>query len=750
MTTGRLNDGNRPRRTGSGPLNGTGPLRAAPPLPPPPPRLVPAPPAPGRPADPRDADQVARRRQTAELPEVELEGVQAPSREQRQAAAQAGGWDLSDMLGSLTGQAQALNSQAHAAQGQAISQGADRVGDFFGSVLSAVGLEDVGLAVNGAIDTVGDVAEVGTNLFGMLENAVGGLVLGTVETAVDLVEDTAGAVVEGTSRATGIVGDMAESAQASAAAGGSVSDMLSAAGATGAREAQEQLVAPTVAAVGDVVESVEGAVTSTVAFVSTVADVSADILDGGSDAAARSSAAGGSIGDIASAFFEGAGDRAYDRLVVPAMDAVAGPVVMDGLTPRFATDVGDLAPLTQRIDRGETISLFGEVGVTVPTPVPALGVTLDAGARVSLARVETANGRTELQLQIQGHGAAGLELNAGTSLTRGSRGDTIAGVNAGASVNASGAWRGEVSATFAFDPTNPQDMATLAGMMRGFGGAAAGQAIAPGPAGAILGGLIAGGEPTADAIARSRSHLSRIEGALGVQVNATLNLNASAGLSRREAGEGEPAVRELNPVPAAAVEQTNTALMDLTASISGQVMIGGAYDVRTRETTTYMELEGTAELSAQLLGRASGGASAGKIRLAVVTGPNGESRVQVMQELTREQFQGYRTSIENAAGRAIRPGMAALVTDADTVRVTADLNPDVVRRLLAGERSALADAVDLGSGAYTLPANGLVVVHTETRAISLAGQAGSLGLRARAGYENTQETLLLDRSFWRR
>ncbi len=442
------------------------------------------------------------------------------------------------------------------------------------------------------------------------------------------------------------------------------------------------------------------------------------ILDAGYQEFEQSRAEGqslfGSIKDAAGV----AGQKTYDDVIDPRLDAS-----ILGKDDEYQDQgVGGLGPvLTNRLGIGESVSIKIEAGATIPLEEFGIpNAKLDAGGTLSIARVQKTDARghaieepkdangnppTELKvvMELEGRAGASYSANVGFDSTV-KAGGYEAGIKATAGAEAEAGLRGRVAFAFAFDPADAKDMGVLTGMMKMAGTAGAESAI-PG-----IGMLMAGQTVLSnqDLVAEFGQHLYSVDGEGGIYTQATASASAQIGIFKVEADEPEAdAESEVAPksfgtkvadagkdyamgkvqekideVEGSILDALQVQIGSLSGSFGGEASIGGKVNFRTGERTLMVKLDGKVEAAGDILGLAKGEGLGGNRTVALTYEKDGTLKeVKILSEMSKEKFEGIRTTVEDIFGRPIDNGVIAQVSTEDAVKVTYELKPEAVKKV---------------------------------------------------------------------
>ncbi len=443
-----------------------------------------------------------------------------------------------------------------------------------------------------------------------------------------------------------------------------------------------------------------------------------DILSAGVQEYRESRAEGqsllGSIKDAA----EVSGKKVYDDVIDPRLDRS-----VLGADDEFQDQaVGALGPvLTNRLSVGESVSIKIEAGATIPLEEFGIpNAKVDAGGTLSIARMpkrdaegkillepKDANGNppTELKvtMELEGRAGASYSANVGFDATVKAAGYE-AGIKASANAEAGGGVTGRVAFAFAFDPNDGKDMGVLTGMMKMAGSASAESAI-PGVGTALAGKTALEGR---ELIAEFGKHLYSVDGEGGLYAQATASASAQVGIFKGEgASESEEASESEGPksfgqkitkagtdyvkgkvqekvdeVEGSILDKLQLQIGSVSGALGGSASVGGNVNFRTGERTLSVQLDGKAKASVGVLGWGKGEGVSGNRTVALTYGEDGNLKsVKLHEEMSKEKFEGIRTTVEDIFGRPIDNGVIAQISTTDTVRVSYELKPEEVAKV---------------------------------------------------------------------
>ena len=490
------------------------------------------------------------------------------------------------------------------------------------------------------------------------------------------------------------------------------------------------------------------------------------------------------------------GKKIYDDVIDPRLDkSVLGED--NAFEDKGAGKLGPV--LTNRLGIGESVSIKIEAGATIPLEEFGIpNAKIDAGGTLKVSRVpkvdengkvveepKDANGNppTELKvrLELEGRAGAGYSANVGFNSTV-KAGSYEAGLKAGAYAEAEAGATGKIGFDFAFDPNDSKDMGVLSGMMKMAGTASAESAI-PGIGSVLSGKTVLEGK---ELIQEFGKHLYSIDGEGGLYAQATASASAQVGIFKGEgggeAGEADEAKPEeakpeetktwgqkavnaskdwatgkvkdkASEVEGSILEQLQLQIASVSGSLGGEGKVGGSVNYRTGERTLTVKLDGKAEASLGVLGWGEGAGAAGNRSVSLTYNKDGSLKgVKLHEEMSKEKFEGIRTTVEDIFGRPIDQGVIAQISTTDTVKVSYDLKASEVAKV----QQQLDDKGVMGGLTYATTRNidkntvalkdRSVVAVRETAAEFKAGFTLSLGaeigLRGGVTLAHEQETVL--------
>lgn len=390
---------------------------------------------------------------------------------------------------------------------------------------------------------------------------------------------------------------------------------------------------------------------------------------------------------------------------------------------------GAMGPiLTNRLSIGESVSLKIEAGATIPLEEFGIpNAKIDGGGTLKVTRAQKtdakgnlvtepkdANGNppTELRVTMELEGKAGASYSArvGFDATVKAAGYE-AGVKATAGAEAEGGLHGRVAFTFAFDPNDGKDMGVLTGMMK-MAGTAGAEAAIPG-----IGPVLAGKTvlENRELIAEFGRHLYAVDGEGGLYAQATASASAQAGIFKgdRPGSDSQPLAAQslgqkarqagkdylkgkLDAAEESGLENLQLQIGSLSGALGGSASVGGKLNYRTKERTLTVKLDGKAEASGSVLAYGKGGGIGGNRTVELTYNPDGSLKgVKLQEAMSKEKFEGIRTTVEDIFGHPIDNGVIAQVSESDTVKVSYDLKPEEVAKV-AEQMRKLGPAAGIG------------------------------------------------------
>lgn len=481
-----------------------------------------------------------------------------------------------------------------------------------------------------------------------------------------------------------------------------------------------------------------------------------------------------------------------------AASASGGKLVTDVIDPTLDKSVlgednafqdkgaGALGPiLTNRLGIGESVSLKIEAGATIPLEEFGIpNAKIDGGGTLKVTRTQKtdakghlvtepkdANGNppTELKVTMELEGKAGASYSArvGFDATVKAAGYE-AGVKATAGAEAEGGLHGRVGFTFAFDPNDGKDMGVLTGMVK-MAGTAGAEAAIPG-----IGPILAGKTvlENRELVAEFGRHLYAVDGEGGLYAQATASASAQAGIFKGERPEsdsqplaaqslGQKAKQagkdylqgKVEEAEESALSKLQMQIGSLSGALGGSASVGGKLNYRTQERTLTVELDGKAEATGSVLAYGKGAGLGGNRTVELTYNPDGSLKgVKLQEAMTKEKFEGIRTTVEDIFGRPIDNGVIAQVSESDTVKVSYDLKPEEVAKV-AEQMRKLGPVAGLGY-ATARPINKDTVMLNERSVTATKRTAAEfkvgfnlalgaeVGLRAGVTLAHEQETTL--------
>ncbi len=412
------------------------------------------------------------------------------------------------------------------------------------------------------------------------------------------------------------------------------------------------------------------------------------------------------------------GKKLYDDVIDPTLDkSVLG--TDDAYQDK---GVGKLGPLlTNRLSVGESASIKIEAGATIPLEEFGIpNAKIDAGGTLKVTRMpkigadgqvvsepKDANGNppTELKvtLELEGRAGASYSANVGFDGTI-KAGSYEAGLKAGANAEAEAGLTGKISLSFAFDPNDGKDMDVLTGMMQLAGTAGAESAI-PGIGTVMAGKTALEGK---ELIKEFGDHLYSLDGEGGLYAQASASASAQVGIFKGE-GPEEPEAEaapaetkswgrkltdagkdyvtgqvqgKVEDVEGSILEQLQLEIGNVSASLGGEGKVGGSVNFRTGERTLNVKLDAKAEAALGILGWGQGAGGSADRSVAITYNKDGSLKgVKLQESMSKEKFEGIRTTVEDIFGRPIDEGVIAQISTKDTVKVSYELKASEVAKV---------------------------------------------------------------------
>lgn len=488
------------------------------------------------------------------------------------------------------------------------------------------------------------------------------------------------------------------------------------------------------------------------------------------------------------------GKKIYDDVIDPRLDkSVLG--ADDVFQDKGAGKLGPV--ITNRLSIGESVSIKIEAGATIPLQEFGIpNAKVDAGGTLKISRIpkldddgkvieepKDANGNppTELKvtMELEGRAGASYSANVGFNSTL-KAGGYEAGIKASANAEAEGGVTGRVAFSFAFDPNDSQDMGVLSGMMKMAGTAGAESAI-PGIGTALAGNTVLEGQ---ELIKEFGKHLYAVDGEGGIYAQATASASAQVGIFKGYGGGGDDSSEtdeakasaetqtwgkratqagtdyvkgkvqdKVADVEGSVLKQLQLQIGSVSAALGGEAKVGGSVNYRTGERTLSVKLDGKANASLGVLGWGEGAGAAGNRTVALTYNKDGSLKgVKLHEEMTKEKFEGIRTTVEDIFGRPIDNGVIAQISTSDTVRVSYDLKPGEVAKVAEqmeknGVVKGLAYATtrEVSKETVSLKDRSVLAIkktEAEFKAGFTLSLGAELGMRAGVTFGHEQETVL--------
>lgn len=465
------------------------------------------------------------------------------------------------------------------------------------------------------------------------------------------------------------------------------------------------------------------------------------------------------------------------------VDAAGTTVVRDVVDPLLdrtalgkAEEAADrhavLGPvLTDRLAMGESARLKLEAGATLP--LEALGIPnarLDGAGTLEIKRVprlgrdglpltEPRDARgmppSELKVTITVEGQAGAFYSAEAGVQGGlDVGTHTVGLNASARAEAEAGLRGRAAITFSFDPQKADDMDALGGMIKATAETGA-LATFPG-----LGPFLGSAEAVrhAEAFRQFGRRIESLEGEGGLYAQANASLSADAGLFEQLDADRAGKTRKTYTDRGSELTSFDELCRNIGAlegALGGEAKVGGRVNLRTGEKTLLVTMKGSAHSGAYLAALGKDADAAADRKLALTYDKEGHLKaVRVQTEVTKAQFEGIKTTVEDIYGRPLNPGVVAGIGDEDRVRISYELKPEHLERIgrhLAGSVSEKASALEELAGmtidpdTVKLKQGDVVALHQDSFTIggSVRVSMGAVaGLRARLTLARGQESVV--------
>lgn len=519
-------------------------------------------------------------------------------------------------------------------------------------------------------------------------------------------------------------------------------------------------------------------------------DVGSDLLSAGVKEYRESRAEGQSLLESIKDAASVSGQKLYDDVIDPKLDnSVLG--ADDEFQDKGAGRLGPI--LTNRLSIGESVSIKIEAGATIPlTEFGLPNAKIDAGGTLKIARMpkldaqgqvvsepkdENGNPPTELKVVLELEGRAGASYSAKVGFNGTLKaGSYEAGLKASAGAEAEAGATGRVAFAFAFDPSDSEDMGVLTGMMKMAGTAGAESAI-PGIGKVLAGKTLLEGKELAAEFGR---HLYSVDGEGGLYAQATASASAQVGIFKGRSGSSSPSEsneteekqglgkRALNAtqdyvkgkvedkvadVEGSILKQLQLQIGQISGSLGGAATVGGSVNYRTGERTLSIQLDGKAKASLGVLGWGEGAGVEGNRTVSLTYDRDGSLKsVKLHEEMSKEKFEGIRTTVEDIFGRPIDSGMIAQISSKDTVRVTYELKPEEVAKVAQQmeEKGAVgglsyATSRPIDKDTVMLPERSVVAIKrtsAEFKAGFNVNLGAEVGLRGGVTLAHEQETVL--------
>ncbi len=498
-----------------------------------------------------------------------------------------------------------------------------------------------------------------------------------------------------------------------------------------------------------------------------IAKDGAQAISDGVSATSRSLREGKGVLDSLEDGVDAAGTTIAREIVSPMLD-------------RTALGAGDQAEdkhdllgpvLTNRLAMGESASIKLEAGATLP--LQALGIPnarIDGGGTLEVRRVpklgpdgqaltepKDAKGMppSELKVTVTVEGQAGAFYSAEVGMQAGiDVGDRTIGPQASARAEAEAGLKGKASITFSFDPQNVADMDALGGMIKATAETGA-LSTFPG-----LGPFLGSAEAVrnADAFREFGRRAESVEGqgSLYAQANASLSADVGVweGLGKTEAGKAQKTYTDKGS-EVVTLDELCKNIGALEGAVGGQLGVGGRVNLRTGEKTVFIDVQGSAHAGAYLANLGKDADVGASRRLALTYNREGElTSVRVNQEVSKSQFEGIKSTVEDIYGRPLNEGLVAGIGEEDKVRISYELKPEHRERIAAmlqGSAMEKAGAVrelagmTIDPNTVKLKQGDVVAVHIDNFSVggSLRLSAGAVaGVRAKLTLSRGQESVV--------
>ncbi|HEY9854410.1 MAG TPA: hypothetical protein V6D05_01645 [Stenomitos sp.] len=476
---------------------------------------------------------------------------------------------------------------------------------------------------------------------------------------------------------------------------------------------------------------------------------------------------GKGVRDSLEAGVDAAGTTVAKEIISPMLDRSA---LGAGVEAADKHDV--LGPvLTNRLAMGESAKIKLEAGATLP--LEALGIPnarIDGAGTLEIKRMpklgsdgqpltepKDANGMppSELKVTVTLEGQAGSFYSAEAGVQGGvDVGDYTLGVNASARTEAEAGLKGKVAVTFSFDPQKTSDMNALGGMIKATAETGA-LSTFPG-----LGPFLGSAEAVHDAddFRQFGRRIESVEGEGGLYAQANASLSADAGIFEKldtdEAGKTEKAYTDKGS-ELTSFDDLCKNIGALEGALGGEAKLGGKVNLRTGEKTVYVSVQGAEHAGAYLGALGKDADAAANRKLAITFDKQGKLKgVQVQTEVTKSQFEGIKSTVEDIYGRPLNQGLIAGIGDEDKVRINYELKPEHRERIAKMLEGSVADKANalkeltgmtIDPNTVKLDKGDVVAVHTDSFSIggSLKVSMGAVaGVRARMTLARGQESVV--------
>lgn len=493
----------------------------------------------------------------------------------------------------------------------------------------------------------------------------------------------------------------------------------------------------------------------------------AHAISDGVSATAKSLRSGKGVLDSLEAGVDAAGASLATEIVSPMLDRTAL-----GKGDQAADKHDLLGPvLTNRLAMGESAHIKLEAGATLP--LEALGIPnarIDGGGTLEIKRVpklgpdgEPLTGPkdsmgmppSELKVTVTLEGQAGAFYSAEVGVQAGvDVGNLTVGPQASARAEAEAGLKGKAAVTFSFDPQNTQDMNALGGMIKATAETGALSAF-PG-IGPFLGSAEA--IKNAGAFREFGRRIESVEGEGGLYAQANASLSADVGLFEKldadKAGKTQKAYTDKGS-ELTTFDELCKNLGALEGAVGGEAKVGGKVNLKTGEKTLYVTMQGAAHAGANIAALGKDANVEANRKLALTYDRDGKlTSVRVQTEVSKEQFQGIKSTVEDIYGRPLKPGLVAGIGEEDKVRISYELKPEHRERLAGLLQGSVGDKakalkelanITIDPKNVKLSQGDVVAVHQDSFTVggSVRVSMGAVaGVRARLTLARAQESIV--------